>query len=264
MNVMQRNNVRLSGRGPQTLLFVNGLGCDQRIWRYLTSSLIDKYTLVLFDHVGAGLSEPGAYEEEKYGSLQGYADDLLDICRHLQLSQVVLIGHSVGAMIGALAAVVEPQWFRQLVLLAPSPCFLNEPGYHGGFERAEVDALLSFMETDYVGWAETFGPVIMGAPDNHALSHDLIESFCQNNPVFVSQFARVTLLSDTRAVMARLHRPTLLVQCRHDALAPLEVGRYLQAVIPEATLVTLPIAGHCPHVTAPAATCEALRNFISF
>lgn len=263
MNVMQRNNVRLLGRGPQALLFVNGLGCDQRIWRYLTPLLIDRYSLVLFDHVGAGLSDPAAYREDKYGSLQGYADDLLDICRHLQLAQVVLIGHSVGATIAALAAIAEPQWFRRLVLLAPSPCFLNEPGYRGGFDRAEVDALLDFMETDYVGWAETFGPVIMGAPDSSALSHELIEGFCQTNPVFATRFTRLALLSDARAEMARLRKPTLLVQCRHDALVPPEVGAYLQAAIPAATLVTLPVTGHCPHVSAPAATYEALVSFIN-
>jgi len=262
MNVMQRNNVRLLGNGAQTLLFVNGLGCDQRIWHYLTPALIDRYTLVLFDHVGAGLSDPAAYIEAKYGSLQGYADDVLDICRHLQLSQVVLIGHSVGAMIGTLAALAEPHWFRQLVMLAPSPCFLNEPGYHGGFDRAELAALLAFMETDYVGWVEAFGPVIMGAPDNPTLSHELIESFCQTNPVFAKRFVRLTFLSDLRTEVARLRQPTLLVQCRHDALVPPQVGAYLQAAIPGATLVTLPTTGHCPHVSAPAATYEALQAFL--
>lgn len=263
MKVMQRNNVRLLGRGPQTLLFVNGLGCDQRIWHHLTASLIDQYTMVLFDHVGAGLSDSTAYKEDKYGSLQGYASDLLDICRYLQLSQVVLIGHSVGAIIGALAAVAEPDMFQQLVMLAPTPCFLNQPGYYGGFERAEIDALLAFMEADYVGWADTYGPVIMGAPNNSSLSRELIESFCQTNPLYVTQLARLAFLSDTRPELARLLVPTLVVQCRYDALAPPEVGRYLRASMPEATLVTLPISGHCPHVSAPAATYEALQAFLA-
>ncbi|MET4106852.1 alpha/beta hydrolase [Hymenobacter sp. UYP22] len=261
MNVLKRNNVHVAGQGSRTLLFVNGFGCDQSIWRYLLPALSERFQLVLFDHVGLGLSEVAAYECTKYNSLNGYAQDVLEICHSLDLTQVTLIGHSVGATIGMLAAIQEPELFRQLVLLCPSPCYVNEPGYHGGFDRADIEQMLAFMEKDYVGWADSFAPFIMGNPDRPSLSAELIHSFCQNDPVIAKQFARVTFLSDNRPDVQQLQTPCLLVQCAQDFVAPPEVGEFLRQTITGATLLTLPVAGHCPHVSAPTEVLNAIEAF---
>lgn len=262
-NVLKRNNVHVAGRGQQTLLFVNGFGCDQTIWRYLLPALAEQYRLVLFDHVGAGLSDAKAYNPVKYASLQGYADDVLDICQQLGLRDVLLVGHSVGAMIGTLAAIRQPTYFERLLLICPSPCYLNEADYYGGFERADVDNMLSFMERDFVGWADTFAPLIMGNPDRPTLSAELIHSFCQNDPVIAKKFARVTFLSDNRADLSRLRTPCLLVQCAEDLIAPREVGAFLHRAIPDSMLVTLPVSGHCPHVSAPRETLAAMEAYMA-
>ena len=263
MNVLKRNNVRVTGRGTRTLLFVNGFGCDQSIWRFVTPALSEHFRLVLFDHVGAGLSDATAYEPTKYATLSGYANDVLDICRELDLQNVTLIGHSVGAMIGILAAIQEPQYFQQLLLLCPSPCYLNEGDYHGGFERQDLEQMLTFMEQDFVGWADYITPFIMGNPVRPSLTAELAHSFCQNDPVIARKFARVTFMGDNRADISLCYTPCLLVQCAQDVIAPLEVGDYLLAYLPDATLITLPVAGHCPHVSAPAETLHAIEAFMA-
>lgn len=264
MDALQRNNVRMIGRGPRKLIFVNGFGCDQSMWRYLTPAFSDhrNFTLILYDHVGAGLSAVGTYEPHKYASLDGYAQDLVEICEQLELSKAVLIGHSVGGMIGTLAAIAHPEYFQQLLLLCPSPCYLNEDGYHGGFDRADIDAMLSFMETDYVGWADTFGPFIMGAPDRPSLAAELVHSLCQTNPAIARQFARATFLSDNRTDVSQLRLPCLLIECALDLIAPPEVGAYLRDAIPGAKLVTLPVAGHCPQLSAPGQTLQVMEEFM--
>ncbi|MCC3158727.1 alpha/beta hydrolase [Hymenobacter sp. 15J16-1T3B] len=263
MSALKRNNVHVAGRGQQALLFVNGFGCDQTIWRYILPALAEHFRLVLFDHVGAGLSDAKAYDPLKYASLQGYAQDVLDICQELDLSDVTLVGHSVGGMIGALAAIREPDRFARLLLLCPSPYYLNEADYHGGFDRADIDNMLGFMERDFVEWADSFAPLIMGNPDRPTLSAELIHSFCQNDPAIAKQFARVTFLSDNRPDLVQLRTPCLLVQCAEDLIAPLEVGDYLRETIPQATLVTLPVSGHCPHVSAPRETLAALEAYMA-
>jgi sigma-B regulation protein RsbQ len=263
VNALKRNNVHVAGRGRQTLLFVNGFGCDQTIWRYILPALAEHYRLVLFDHVGAGLTDAKAYDPAKYASLHGYADDVLDICQQLDLRDVLLLGHSVGAMIGALAAIRRPDYFQRLLLLCPSACYLNEAGYYGGFERADVENMLGFMDQDFVGWADSFAPLIMGNPDRPTLSAELIHSFCQNDPAIAKRFARVTFLSDNRADLARLRTPCLLVQCAEDLIAPLEVGSYLHRAIADSKLVTLPVSGHCPHVSAPRETLAAMEAYMA-
>ncbi|UOQ53773.1 alpha/beta fold hydrolase [Hymenobacter cellulosivorans] len=262
MNVLRRNNVRVIGNGPRTLLFVNGFGCDQSIWRYLTPAFAEHFTLVLFDHVGAGLSVAAAYDAAKYSSLEGYAQDVLEICDHLGRDEIYLVGHSVGAMIGTLAAIAAPERFRKLLLLCPSPCYVNDAEYYGGFDRPDLEAMLAFMETDYVGWADTFAPFIMGTPDRPTLTAELTHSFCQTNPAIARQFARVTFLSDNRRDVGRLRIPCLLVQCAEDLVAPPEVGEFLLAAIPDATLVTLPVSGHCPQLSAPTQTLNALEAYL--
>lgn len=263
MDVVKRNNVRVLGQGTHTLLFVNGFGCDQTIWRYLTPAFSKQFRLVLYDHVGSGLSDAAAYDPIKYTSLEGYALDLLEICQKLNLQQVTLVGHSVGAMIGMLAAIQEPGRFRQLLLLCPSPCYLNEGSYHGGFERRDLEEMLAFMDKDFVGWADYITPFIMGNPDRPSLTAELAHSFCQNDPTIARQFARVTFLGDNRADLTQCRTPCLLVQCAEDIIAPLEVGDYLRETLPDAQLITLPVAGHCPHVSAPSETLDALETFMA-
>ncbi|OON68689.1 alpha/beta fold hydrolase [Hymenobacter sp. CRA2] len=263
MDITKRNNVHVIGHGTRTFLFVNGFGCDQTIWHSLTPALLSRYKLVLYDHVGAGLSDISAYDANRYSTLQGYAQDVLDICQHLALQDVVLVGHSVGGTIAALAAIAEPERFAQLMLLCPSPCYLNDEHYQGGFERLDVEQMLAFMDQDFVGWADSFASFIMGTPDRPSLSVELAHRFCQNDPVIAKRFARVTFLSDNRADMAQLRTPCLLVQCAEDLIAPPTVGEFLQMVIPGATLVTLPISGHCPHVSAPMDTLSVIESYLA-
>ncbi|MBT2556655.1 alpha/beta hydrolase [Hymenobacter sp. ISL-91] len=261
--ILKRNNVRILGGGEKILLFVNGFGCDQTIWRFITPALSGQYRLVMFDHVGAGLSDLTAYDPVKYNSLEGYAEDVLDICRELELRAVTLVGHSVGAMIGMLAAIREPAWFEKLLLLCPSPHYLNENSYHGGFERQDIYDMLAFMDQDFVGWADEFAPFIMGNPDRPLLSAELLHSFCQSDPVIAKRFARVTFLADNRPDVGHCHTPCLLVQCAHDLIAPPEVGAFLLARFPTARLITLPVSGHCPHLSAPIETLNALEPFLA-
>lgn len=258
-DILQRNNVQVAGHGSRTLLFVNGFGCDQSMWRYITPALSKHFKLVLFDHVGGSLSDASAYEPMKYTSLHGYAQDVLAICEELALPQVTLIGHSVGAMIGVLAAIAKPNQFEQLLLLCPSPCYLNEPGYHGGFDKDDITSMLEFMQTDYVGWADTFAPLIMGNPEQPSLADELSQSFCQTIPTIAQQFARVTFLSDNRLDITRLKTPCVLLQSAKDLIAPPEVGAYMEAHMPSSTLITLPVAGHCPQLSAPVETLLAVE-----
>lgn len=263
MDILKRNNVRILGHGPRTLVLVNGFGCDQSIWNAVTPTLAKQYRVVLFDQMGAGDSDFAAYDPAKYDSLTGYTQDLLEICRHLELRQVTLIGHSVGAMICMLAAIEAPEIFRQLLLLCPSPCYTNHPNYHGGFEQADIDSMLAFMDTDFVGWADSFAHFIMGTPDRPSLVMEMAHRFCRNDLLIAKQFARVTFTADNRQDLQQVSTPCLLVQCAQDLVAPLEVGAYLLASIPRATLVTLPISGHCPHVSAPLETLTVLQSFMA-
>lgn len=263
MDILQRNNVCVLGHGPRTLVLVNGFGCGQSIWNAVTPALAKQFRVVLFDQIGAGDSDSTTYDPAKYASLAGYTQDLLEICRQLQLSQVTLIGHSVGAMICLLATIEAPELFRQVLLLCPSPCYTNHPGYHGGFEQADIDSMLAYMETDFVGWADSFAHFVMGTPEQPTLVMELAHRFCQNDLRIAKQFARVTFTADNRKDLQRVSTPCLLVQCAQDLVAPLEVGAYLLAAIPQATLVTLPVSGHCPHVSAPLETLTVLQSFLA-
>jgi sigma-B regulation protein RsbQ len=260
--VLRRNNVRLIGQGPRTLVLCNGFGYNQRLWDHLAPTLAAQYRVVLFDHVGSGESDRQAYDAQKYDRLDGYAHDVIEICQALHLHEAVLIGHSVGAIIALLAASAAPGYFRQVVLLTPSPCYINDPGYYGGFERENLQQVLDAMQTDYHGWAYQFADLIMGATNSPVLSEELGQFFWQTDAVIAQQFARVTFFSDNRADVPRLHLPTLLVLCHEDVVAPAEVGAYMLAHLPNARLVTLRTTGHCPQLSAPLETLAAIQNFI--
>ena len=262
MTVLQRNNARIFGQGQQVMLFAHGFGCDQHMWRLVAPAFEDAYKVVLFDHVGAGLSELGAYRPAKYSTLDGYADDILEICDALNVTGGIFVGHSVSAMIGVLAAIKEPERFRKLILIGPSPCYINDGDYIGGFERADIEELLEFMDSNYLGWSSTMAPVIMSNADKPELGAELENSFCQTDPEIAKQFARTTFLSDNRDDLRMLHTPSLILQCSDDVIAPLPVGQYVHSNVAGSTLVVLEATGHCPHLSAPDETIAAIRAFL--
>jgi len=263
--IRQRNNVRVLGAGPgkPTLLLCNGFGYNQRVWQPLATALARDYQVVLFDHVGTGGSDLAAYDEHKYAQLAGYAQDLLALCQALALEQVILLGHSVGAMIALLAACQCPAFFARVVLLTSSPCYLNEPGYYGGYERADLEQLLMLLATDYHGWATLFVDLLLGPLAAPGLAEELHQCLSATASPMAQQFARLTFLSDHRAQVPNLTLPTLVIQCQQDVIAPAEVGTYLLQHLPQAQLVTLPAAGHCPQLSAPLDTLAALRSFLA-
>ncbi|WP_372666274.1 alpha/beta fold hydrolase [Amycolatopsis kentuckyensis] len=264
MSMRTRNNVVETGLddGPVVLL-AHGFGCDQNLWRLVVPALAERYRVVLFDHTGAGRSDLSAWTPERYGTLDGYADDILALCRELDLTDVVLVGHSVSAMIAVLAANREPRWFAKLVLLTPSPCYLDDDGYRGGFSREDIDELLEALESNYLGWSAAMAPVIMGNPDRPELGEELTNSFCRTDPAIARVFARATFLSDNRDDLAKVSVPTLVVQCAQDAIAPPEVGQFTHDRIAGSRLVTLDAIGHCPQLSAPEATAAAITAFVS-
>ncbi|MFD1754967.1 alpha/beta fold hydrolase [Rufibacter sediminis] len=262
MHPLERNNVKIFGKGDQTMIFGHGFGCDQNMWRYITPSFQQQYRIVLFDHVGAGQSDLGAYDYTKYSSLQGYADDIIEICRHLDLTNTVFVGHSVGAMIGVLSAIQEPELFEKMVLIGPSPSYLNDGEYRGGFDLPDIHSMLEFMETDYMGWSGTFAPFIMGNPDNPSLGEELTYSFCNTDSSIAKHFARTTFLSDNRADLPHLQTKSLILQCSEDVIAPAEVGDFVHKNIKDSTLVKMKATGHCPHLSAPLETIKAIDFYL--
>jgi sigma-B regulation protein RsbQ len=245
------------------MLFSHGFGCDQNMWRHVAPRFADRYRVVLFDHVGAGLSDMDAYDAQRYSSLQGYADDVVDICSALDLRDVIFVGHSVSAMIGVLAARQQPERFARLVLVGPSPRYLNDADYIGGFEHADIADLLASLESNYLGWSTAMAPAIMGRPDRPELGVELAESFCRTDPEVAKQFARVTFLSDNRADLEHVDVPALVLQCSDDIIAPTSVGQYVAMRMPNAQLVQLAATGHCPNLSAPDETADAIEKFLS-
>ena len=263
MSVTERNNVALSGRpGGRPMLFAHGFGCDQNMWRNVAPAFADEYRIVLFDHVGAGRSDLSAYDRHRYATLQGYADDILEICRDLELRDVVFVGHSVAAMMGVLAAAREPDRFDRLVLVGPSPRYIDDVDYVGGFTREDIDGLLEQLDSNYLGWSQALAPAIMGRPDRPELGEELRDSFCRTDPEIAKHFARVTFLSDNRADLERVTTPTLVLQCSDDIIAPTAVGEYVHDHLANSTLVFMNATGHCPNLSAPEETIAAIRGFL--
>ncbi|MFG2933607.1 alpha/beta fold hydrolase [Streptomyces achromogenes] len=264
MDVRSRNQVRVSGRpGGPVVMLAHGFGCDQNLWRLVVPTLEREFTVVLFDHVGAGRSDLSAWSQDRYSGMDGYVDDVLEICRELDLGPVTFVGHSVSAMMGVLAAARHPEYFAGLVLLAPSPCFIDDPaaGYRGGFSAEDIEELLQSLDANYLGWSGAMAPVIMGNPERPELGQELTNSFCATDPEIARVFARVTFLSDNRADLAQVAVPTLVAQCSSDAIAPPEVGAFVQAQIRGSRLITLNATGHCPQLSAPEETAQAIAAF---
>jgi sigma-B regulation protein RsbQ len=262
MGVVERNNIHVSGTGSQPIMFAHGFGCDQNMWRYVVPAFEGAYKVVLFDHVGAGRSDVSAYDRRKYGSLDGYAADVLEICRELELSDVIFVGHSVSAMVGVLAAGRDPSRFASLVLVGPSPKYVDDSEYVGGFSRQDIDGLLEALESNYLGWSSTMAPVIVGNPDRPELGDELTNSFCRTDPEIAAHFAQVTFLSDNREDLKKVRTPTLILQCSDDVIAPQAVGEYVHRRVPGSRLVTMTATGHCPNLSAPDETIAAIKAFL--
>jgi sigma-B regulation protein RsbQ len=264
MNILARNNVKVLGNpNGRPMLFAHGFGCDQNMWRYITSAFEQDYRIVLFDYVGSGKSDLNAYDEQRYSSLEGYAQDVLDICEALDLRDTIFVGHSVSSMVGVLAAKQAPERFAKLILVGPSPRYINDTDYVGGFERADIEGLLDLMDKNYIGWANFLAPVVMKNDDRPELTQELHESFCSTDPKIARRFAETTFFADNRGDLADVPVPSLILQCAEDAIAPVEVGMYLANNLPASKLRMMRATGHCPHVSHPEETIEAIREYLS-
>jgi sigma-B regulation protein RsbQ len=263
VHIAVRHNINMSGQPDgQPILFAHGFGCDQNMWRYVAPPFEDEFRVVLFDHVGAGNSDSSAYDPQRYSSLSGYAEDILAICTELELRDAVFVGHSVSAMIGVLAAAAAPELFAKLVLVGPSPRYINDDGYVGGFSVDDINDMLESLESNYLGWSSAMAPVIMGRPDRPELGEELTESFCRTDPSIARQFARVTFLSDNREDLPAVTTPTLVLQCVNDVIAPVSVGEFVCARMPNASMALLNATGHCPNLSAPEETAAAIDQFV--
>jgi len=263
MTIQQRNNVQIQGKGSATMIFAHGFGCDQNMWRLMAPQFAQRYRVVTFDLVGSGKSDLTAYHKSKYASLAGYADDLLEIVDQVAEGPVLFVGHSVSAMIGMLADLKAPGSFAAHLMIGPSPCYINDGEYIGGFEREDIDSLLDTLESNYLGWAASMAPAIMGVPERPELGDELAASFCRTDPEIAKQFAKATFLSDHRKDLPRLNTPTLIVQSSDDLIAPVTVGDYMHNTIPDSVLRIVANTGHCPHLSAPGPTCNAIEEFLS-
>jgi sigma-B regulation protein RsbQ len=262
VNITQQFHIHIRGRGSQPLLFAHGFGCDQSMWRLVAPAFEADYRVILFDLAGSGRADPAAYDRARHSSLAGYAQDVLDIIRELDLKQVVFVGHSVSAMIGALAAIKRPDPFDKLIMVGPSPRYLDDSGYIGGFSRADIDGMLETLDSNYLGWASSMAAVVMGTPDQPELIDELKNSFCQTHPEVAKAFAKVTFLSDNRLDLPNLRTPALVIQVRDDVIAPVSVGQYVHQQLVNSQLVILNTRGHCPQLSAPELTIQTMRGFL--
>jgi len=261
--IVARNNVEIVGSGSKTLMFAHGFGCDQNMWQYLAPSLREHYTLVLFDYVGSGKSQVSAFSESRYAGLEGYALDVNEICRALDLRQVHFVGHSVSCTIGMIAALEDPERFASQVMVCPSPCFLNiPPDYHGGFEQSDLEELIDLMDRNYMGWASYLAPLVMGGESSEMLTGELSDSFCSTDPVVAKTFAKATFFSDYRHLLPQTQHPTLILQSKIDNLANEDVGKYMHAHMPKSTLRVLPSEGHCIHMTHPGLVRDEINQWL--
>lgn len=263
-NTIKRNNVKVSGKGSRSMIFAHGFGCDQNMWRYVYPAFEDDYKIILFDYVGSGKSDLSAYNSERYSDLNGYAQDVIDVCKATDAKGAVFVGHSVSAIIGILASLKEPDYFSDLILVGPSPRYINDlPDYVGGFERKDIEELLHTMESNYIGWANFLAPAIMKNADKPELAGELTESFCSTDPVIARRFAEATFFSDNRDDLRKVKHPSLIMQCSEDIIAPTAVGEYLGRTLPNSTLRIMKATGHCPHMSAPEETISIMKEYLS-
>lgn len=261
-NIVVRNHVKIVGQGDQPIIFGHGFGCDQNMWRYITPAFMDKYKIILFDYVGSGRSDKNAYISEKYKNLEGYMQDLLDIIESLKLQQSVFVGHSISSMIGLLASIKRPEYFKKLIMIGPSPCYLNDGEYIGGFERSDISELLEMIEMNFAGWASYMAPIAMSNPENPAFTDELKQTFKSADPVIAREFAEVTFLSDHRNELSQVTVPVLIIQCSEDSIVPISVGDYLHKHIKDSTFSLMEAKGHYPHISHPNETIQCIMDFL--
>lgn len=262
VDVLKRNNVHIIGDGQQTILCAHGFGCEQSMWQYITPNFKDGYRIVLFDYVGAGKSDIAAYDSKKYNSLYGYKEDVIDVIEALELDNIIFFGHSISSMVGMLAAIEHPEYFQKLIMIGPSPCYLNEEGgYQGGFEKSDVYDLLEMMEMNFTGWASYMAPVGMGDA-SPKLTSDLEDTFVSTNPRIAREFAEVTFFSDYRSILSQLTTPTLILQCAEDSIVPIHVGQYMHDRLEKSELVVLNTRGHYPHISHPVETTTIIQEYL--
>jgi sigma-B regulation protein RsbQ len=262
MSIYERNNIVIRGDGSRSIVFSHGFGCDQNMWRFVAPPFEKEFQTILFDHVGAGKSDLSAYDTEKYASLSGYADDLVEIGEALGFSRAIFVGHSVSAMIGVVASLKAPDMFESLVLVGPSPRYIDDQGYHGGFAASDIEELLESLADNHMGWSLAMAPAIMGNADRPELGEELANSFCRTDPDIANQFARVTFTSDNRADLPLVTVRTLVLQCKDDIIASEAVGEYVRDAIPRSRLKLLDASGHCPNLSAPDEVIAAIREFV--
>ena len=262
MSIIERNNVRVQGSGDRAMVFAHGFGCDQNMWRFVEPAFRDRFRTVLFDHVGAGNSDLTAYDPAKYADLQGYAEDVVAIGRELELQNAIFVGHSVSAMIGALASIAAPELFGDLVMVGPSPRYIDDGDYTGGFSNTDIEELLASLADNHMGWSASMAPAIIGNPDRPELGEELTNSFCRTDPEIAKAFAKATFTSDNRADLPLITARTLILQCQEDIIAAPAVGEYVHASIPGSKIVYLNATGHCPNLSAPAEVISAMRAFV--
>ncbi|MDB5597505.1 MAG: alpha/beta hydrolase [Hyphomicrobiales bacterium] len=262
MAVLLRNNVEVRGGGQRAMVFAHGFGCDKTMWRFVSPEFESDFQVVLFDHIGAGGSDLSAYDDARHSTLDGYADDLIEICQELKLIDAVFVGHSVSAMIGVLAARKAPDLFSDIILVGPSPRYIDDEGYVGGFKESQISELLAFLDANHMGWSQAMAPAIMGNSDRPELGEELTNSFCRTDPEIAKKFARVTFLSDNRSDLKGLQTKALILQCSEDVIAPVSVGRYVHAQLPNSTFVILNATGHCPNLSAPDETTKAIKGYL--
>ncbi|TCD25474.1 alpha/beta hydrolase [Pedobacter psychrodurus] len=263
MDILKRNNVKVFGEGNTTMVFAHGYGCDQNVWQDIINTFATGYRVVSFDYVGAGLSDLSAYDPARYSTLEGYTQDILEIYEALGLTDTILVAHSVSSMIGLLAGIKRPDYFRNIVFVGPSPRYLNDGEYFGGFEKEDLDGLFEMMDNNYLGWSRALAPSIMGNAERPELGERLTNSFCATDPEIAKQFARVTFLSDNRADLPHLTVPSLTLQCSNDMIAPIAVGEYMNRNMQGNTLVVMDATGHCPHMSAPGETIKAIKDYLN-
>ena len=263
LNAIKRNNVRISGNGTQPMLFAHGFGCDQNMWRFVATEFERDHRVILFDYVGAGGSDSSAYDPKRYATLDGYAQDLLEVVEALDLDDVIVVGHSVSGMIALLASIQRPERFAKAILIGPSPSYINDGDYVGGFDRADIEGLLQMMEKNYIGWASFLAPAVMANPDRPELANELQTSFCSTDPVIARQFAIATFLSDNRNDLPKVTIPSLVMQCSEDIIAPRSVGEYMHRHLGGSSLALMEATGHCPHVSHPEETIAVMRRYLN-
>jgi sigma-B regulation protein RsbQ len=264
VDIASRNNVVIKGSGSRAMMFAHGFGCDQNMWRFVVPAFEEYYKVILFDYVGSGRSDLTAYDPIRYSDLDGYASDVLDICESLDLRDIVFVGHSVSSIIGLLASIRKPEIFSHILMVCPSPCYINDPpDYTGGFDRADIVALLDLMERNYMGWANYLAPAVMNNSDQPELSAELEASFCSTDPVIARRFAEATFFADNRADLSAVTVPSLILQCSDDLLAPVEVGYFLQNALYESSLRLMSATGHCPHLSHPQETIAVIKDYLA-